>query len=477
MFRDLFRGRPAWRMTRQSGTVTGEANGLTIAPPSALSGALAAVCAVGALACAQNAVAEHLYDAVRAALRKNPEVLAAAAGARAAGASYDQAGGGRYPSIDLRVGAGKEESDNVALRSAGIGTRTLTRQESSLTLRQNVFDGAQVSSEVERQNFRLESSRSRLRETGEIIALRTAEAYLDALRDQGLVRLAEDNVLRHEELLDKTQLRFKSGVGQRADVEQAAARVALARSGLASARGAAEDSAARYQRVVGRAASGLTDPPAPLRRPPPSLAVAKSMASEASYGILSARAEVGAAQAGVRATRADLLPRVDVELSANRLRDADGLPGPNNDNLAMLVMRYNLFRGGADDARIREAIERETIAMETLINAERATEESVARAWAALVAARERIAPLEAHARASEQVQLAYRDQFELGRRSLLDLVNAQNELFQARSSLLSGRSAERVNEYRVLAAIGVLVSALGLEEEVSRLDPGPKDK
>jgi adhesin transport system outer membrane protein len=450
---------------------------LAIASLNALSNALVAACAVGALACARDAGAEHLYDAVRAALRKNPEVLAAAAGARAAGAAYDQAGGGRYPTVDLRYGAGREESDNVALRSAGIDSRTLTRQEGSLTLRQNVFDGAQTRSEMERQNFRLESARSRLRETGDIIALRTAEAYLDALRDQGLVRLGEDNVLRHEDLLEKTQLRFKSGVGQRADVEQAAARVALARSGLASARGAAEDSAARYQRVVGQVPSGLSEPPAPLRHPPPTLDAAKAIASDSSYGIQSARAELSAAQAGVRSTRADMLPRVDVELIANRLRDIDGLPGPNYDNQAMLVMRYNLFRGGIDDARIREAMERETIAMETVINAQRATEESVARAWAAMVVARERIAPLEAHARASEQVQRAYRDQFELGRRSLLDLVNAQNELFQASSALLAGRSAERVTEYRVLAAIGVLVRALGLEEEMEQMDPGPKNR
>jgi len=363
------------------------------------------------------------------------------------------------------------------LRSGGQGTRTLNRQEGSLTLRQNVFDGAQVRSEMERQSFRLDSSRYRLNETGETVALRVVETYLEALRDEGLVVLAEENVARHENLLEKTQFRFKSGVGQRADAEQAAARVALARSSLVSARGAAEDSAARYNRVVGRYPSGLAEPPAPAKYLPPSVGRAQADAVENAYGVHAARAELGAAQAGVRSVRADLLPRVDVELSANRNRDLDGIPGPQHDNMAMLVMRYNLFRGGADQARIREAMERETVALETYNNALHSTEESVARTWAAQLAARERIAPLEAHARATAQVLEAYRSQFELGRRSLLDLVNAENELFQARSALHSGRTAALVAEYRVLAAVGGLVRALGLTEEIAQLDPGPRDR
>src|SRR4029079_833492 len=105
------------------------------------------------------------------------------------------------------------------------------------------------------------------------------------------------------------------------------------------------------------------------------------------------------------------------------------------------------------------------------------TEESVARTWAAMQSARDRIAPLEAHARATEQVLQAYRSQFELGRRTLLDLVNAENELFQARSNLQTGRTSAQIAEYRVLAAVGGLVRALGLTEEIAKLDPGPRDR
>lgn len=429
--------------------------------------------AVGAAVCAA-AAAERLPDAVRDALSRHPDVLGAAANARAAVEGYEQAAAGRFPTLDLRMGSGRETSDNSILSSAGIRSRTLTRQEASLTLRQNLFDGSQVRSEMERQNFRVDSARSRLSETADAVALRVAEAYLDTLRDQGLVRLAEENVARHEDLLEKTRLRFKSGVGQRADVEQAEARVALARSSLVGARGAVEDSAARYLRVVGRAPAGLVEPAAP-KSLPPSLDSAKAEGAGNNYGVKAARSELSAAKVSVRSVQADLLPRVDLELSASRNRDLDGIIGPNNDNQAMLVMRYNLFRGGADQSRIREALERETAALEAVNNAQQTVEESVARAWAALATARDRISPLEAHVHAGARVLQAYRDQFELGRRTLLDLVNAENELYQARSSLLSGRMAERASEYRLLNAMGILVRALGLADEVAQLDPRSK--
>ena len=260
-------------------------------------------------------------------------------------------------------------------------------------------------------------------------------------------------------------------MGQRADVEQAAARLALARSSLVNLQGSQQDSAARYRRVVGRLPLALEPPVSPGNAVPASLDTAQGVAAGNSYSLKAAQTDLSATQATVRATRADLAPRVDVELSANHNRDIDGISGPNNDASAMLVMRYNLFRGGADQARVKEAMERETGAMEAVRNAQQATEESVARAWHALVAARDRLAYLESHVRAIEQVLGAYQSQFELGRRTLLDVLNTENELFQARSNLATGRAALRLSEYRVLAATSALVSALGLSDELTKLD------
>jgi len=215
---------------------------------------------------------------------------------------------------------------------------------------------------------------------------------------------------------------------------------------------------------------GLILPDPPERQIPPTLSEAQQIGRDNSHSLRAARAEVSGAQATVRTARADLLPRLDVELAANRNRDLDGIPGQNNDLSAMLVMRYNLFRGGTDQARIREARERETVAAENANNIVEFTDENVARGWAARATARNRLASLESHVKASEQVLESYRYQFELGRRSLLDLVNAESELFQSRAALTSGRIAMRNSEFRLLAAMGVLVKGLGLTDELLKL-------
>jgi len=417
------------------------------------------------------AAAQRLQDAVQTALRRNPEVLGAAANLRAANEAYAAASAGLFPVVDLRVGSGREETDSLATRAAtGGGTRTLNRQEANLTLRQNIYDGQQVRSEMDSQKYRVESTHSRLAETAEQIAFRVTEIYLDALRDAEIVRLATDNVRNHEQLLEKTRWRFSSGVGQRADVEQASARLALASAQLEASRGNAEDTMARYQRVVGRLPQGLVMPASPERQIPATLPEAQKLGRDNSYGLQAAQADVNSAQATIRTVRSELFPRVDVELAANRNRDTDGIPAQNNDLSAMLVMRYNLYRGGGDQARVRQARERETAAAENANNITEFTDESVARSWVARNTARNRLAPLESHVRASEQVLEAYRSQFELGRRSLLDLVNAENELFQSRAALSSGRIAARSSEFRLLAAMGLLVKSLGLSDELLKL-------
>lgn len=423
-----------------------------------------AVLMLAILGHAELASAQRLQDAVQTVLRRNPEVQAAAANLRAARERYTQAGAGLLPTVDLRVGTGREETESIATRNV---PRALTRQEAGLTLRQNVYDGQQVRSDMERQNFQVESSTARLAETAEQIAFRVTEIYLDALRDAELVQLAADNVRRHEEVLEKTRFRLSSGVGQGADVEQASGRLALARATLETARGNAEDTAARYQRLVGQAPKSLLMPESPQRLIPPALAEAQQLGRDNSNSLRAAQAEVGTAQATIRAVRADLLPRLDVELAANRNRDLDGVPGASNDLSAMLVMRYNLFRGGADQSRVREARERETAAAASASNITEFTDESVARSWAARAAARNRLDPLENHVRASERVLDAYRAQFELGRRSVLDLVNAENELFQSRAALSSGRIAVRSSEFRLLAAMAMLVRSLGLGDDL----------
>jgi adhesin transport system outer membrane protein len=175
------------------------------------------------------------------------------------------------------------------------------------------------------------------------------------------------------------------------------------------------------------------------------------------------RDDLDAAKAAVANARSRLAPIVDLELAKNNNRDMGGSPGVNNSTSAMLVMRYNLFRGGNDEAKIRETMERETGAQEALNNARRAIEEEVSRAWASMVAARDALRYYELHVKMTEEVLEAFRSQFDIGKRTMLDLMNSENELFQAKSNLTSGQYSLLLAQHRLLSGIGGLTKILGL--------------
>lgn len=172
-----------------------------------------------------------------------------------------------------------------------------------------------------------------------------------------------------------------------------------------------------------------------------------------------------AAREGEKLARTRFSPTLNLEGSLSRNRNLDGSRGPNSDTSLMMVMNYNLFRGGSDEARVLEAGARLTAAMETERNISRTIEEEVGRAWVALNAARASLRYLEEHVKRTGEVRSAYQAQFDIGRRTMLDLMNAENELFQARSSLATGRYAVLQGEYRLVAAMGGLLKVLELEK------------
>jgi adhesin transport system outer membrane protein len=157
------------------------------------------------------------------------------------------------------------------------------------------------------------------------------------------------------------------------------------------------------------------------------------------------------------------MPRVTIEAGASRNRDIDGIAGPNEDLFAMLRLRYIFFRGFGDSARVRETEARIDEALATLARVRVDVERDVRLAWDALVSDRQRLPQLDRYAQASADVAEAYRLQFQLGQRSLLDVLNAENERYNAVSNYVGARAGAATNELRLLASQGRLVEALGV--------------
>jgi outer membrane protein, adhesin transport system len=416
-------------------------------------------CRLAALLLAAQAAAagaQTLSSAVREALERNPEVGAAAANVRAAEAQVAQARSGYFPTLDVTASGGKEQIDNPGLRAQGLGNRSLSRDDVTVTARQMLFDGFSTSQKTTQQEWRLDAAKARLGEAVEDVAGRTVEAYLEVLRSMQLLDLARTNEQAHTLTLEKTQQRLQQKVGSQADVHQSQARLAVARSQVVQREGSVRDAEARFVRLLGHVPRS---PQSPASRPPLPATEAQAV-EEAINGnptVKAALSDVDAATAGIDAARAAYMPRLDLELTGAKRHNTDGINGGSSEGSALVVFRYNAFRGGADQAVVREQTERRETAREGLENARRAVGEAAVRAWVALESARSALPYLTQHVSSTAEVLLAYRAQFELGRRTLLDLLNAENELFQARSNLATGDYAILLAEYRLLQVMGGL--------------------
>lgn len=412
-------------------------------------------------AAAADATAQSLAESVRGALESNPEVDIVKTNRRAIDQELRQARAGYLPSLDLRTAAGPEWSDNNTTRANEGGSDTKFRTEAQLTLSQMLFDGFATRSEVERQQARIDSASYRVEEAAEFTALNAIEAHLDILRNQEIVRFNEQNIAQHERILGQVRDLERAGRGDIADVVQTESRLARAFDTLAVSRGSLADAIARYQRVVGSRPGLLEDAEAPNGALPPSTEDAASLASINSPTVLIAAADVDVAAAEIRASRSGFYPRVDLELGGGLNRNIDGAQGRDNDLSGLLVMRYNLYRGGADMALEREAFHRSNEARARLNNTRRLAEQEARVSYNALDTARARTEALTAKAEAQRRTRDAYAQQFEIGQRQLLDLLDAENELFLNRVELTTAVYTERFATYRVLAVVGDLLDTL----------------
>jgi len=420
-----------------------------------------------------------IEEAISTTLATNPEIGAVRSNRQAIQEELRQARGLYLPQLDARGAYGYEFTDSPATRTrngridgegGGVG---MQRFESGLVLQQLIFDGFATDGEVERQLGRVDSARYRIFDTAEAVALDAVEAYLDVRRAQRIVELGQENVRAHEEILALVQSRATQGLGTTADTEQARARVAAAKASLARSNGRLNDAMARYLAVVGIPPENLQPADAPELELPSNVDEAVQAALDKAPSIQAAEADIETAQATTKVADAAFYPEVNVEVSAGWNKNLDGTRGVNRDLQALVVGNYNLYRGGIDTARKRETVARLAEARDVLDQTRREVEEQVRLSWSGLNAARERRVALADQVTAIERVLRAYQDQFRLGQRTLLDLLDIQNELFVTQTGLATEETTVKFGVYRTLASMGVLLESTGVVAPAGAAAPG----
>ncbi|MFV0475180.1 MAG: TolC family outer membrane protein [Pikeienuella sp.] len=412
------------------------------------------------------ASAMDLVEAVRLVVETHPEINKASSNKQAIEFELDQARGRYLPSVDLEVRGGVGARDGSSSSARDAEHNPLFGAEGRATLTQMVFDGGAVDSDVEMQGYRIDGAASRVRERSEFLGLEGARVYIDFLRVQSLVGLAEDNLSYHRGKLAEIRQGADSGVLSEADLQQARERVLSAENSLTLAQLDLENGRIAFIDVVGMPPEGLGDPAALNHLLPASLEAALGDARQANPRIDFAQSDIGASEAMYRGSNAPFLPQVSLEAYARTGKDVAFEHGTNREAWAGVVVRYNL-NGGIDTANRQEQLRRVSESRSALHEQVRFVEKEVRISWAQLESERRRLPLLESELASSRRLLDLYQREFDVGQRTLLDLLNTRNAVYQAEIDLASGRYVELYAQYRVLGSMGTLLASLGVQPPV----------
>lgn len=407
-----------------------------------------------------------LGQAVQVGISTNPEYGTVAANRRATDEELAQGRSLYLPSVDLRGDTGFEHTDDPGTRG-GLDPddeENLYRYEIGLTLTQLLFDGFESYYEVERQKARVQSAADRVRETEELVGLAIVESYLEVLRQRQLLFIARQNVQEHIDIMSLIESGVTGGRSTQADLAQIQARLAQARATEANTLQSLRNAEAAYRREVGQAPGDLRLPTVPFNQLAGDVEaeVEQALAMSPTLDIFASDIEVAYAES--EQTKSTFYPQLDFQLNTRQGDDLGGVEGRDTSASALVVLNWNLYRGGQDTARAREFIHRHQQSKEERTEAARTLENDVRQTWASMIASGERAKQFSKQADANVQVVNAYKDQFNINRRTLLDVLDAQNELFVSRSNTIDAEFVEMIGAYRLLALKGKLLPALGVE-------------
>ncbi len=402
---------------------------------------------------------ETLEAAVQNVLETHPEIKAASYGRQARDWEVVQARGDYWPTLDASASWGYMKQDKPELEDDDSWPK-----QSKVSLRQNVYRGGANIADVNRQKARVKSQAYIVQGTSESLALRTTRVYLNVLRNMRLHELAKENLLNHERIADQVELRLESGVDAKAEMEQVLGRLALAKSNIAVTTANLHDAITDYQAVVGRLPGNLVELKPLDVNFSADLYDAEQLALKRHPIVRSAEADLEAREAQYNISKNRLAPSVDLSVDYNWDKDVWPIDDQRNYFSASATVSMNLFAGGRDRGRIKETLYLLKEAEEILQNARRETAQSLRLSWEANRSTRERVVYLEEYAQAAEATAEVFGTQWNIGRRTMFDLLDTQAEAINAKADLTRARYDLMYSEYRILNSMGMLVHSLGLE-------------
>jgi len=415
----------------------------------------------------------RLSDALALAYTYNPELEAQRAKVRQADDVVAEARGGWRPSVN---GSASYGVSNFSGTQLGVipRTETLTPLDGRASVSQPVITGGQAYAQVQRAIAQVRAARADLLNAEQQVLLAAATAYMDVVRDVIALRLHEEDVTILSKQRDATKAQLDAGAATKTDLQEVEVRIAGAQADLALAQSQLTQSRNSFERIIGRPAETLEEIP-PMPALPASLDQAMALALRLAPRIQAAQANDKAAQYGIDNAEGAMLPHASIVAQYDYVQGSLASPfGINSKGgtLSLLgQLSVPLYQGGADTARLREAKEAKAQAHLSIADSDQATRQTTKDGWAAFHAALTAVGYNEHRVTASEQALDGVIQQQHQGERSILDILNAEQERLAAQIALAGSRHDMVVTSYQLLSAVGEL-TAKWLNLKVKIYDP-----
>lgn len=405
-------------------------------------------------------------EAMIQAYQSNPTLRAQRASLRATDEGVPQALSGYRPTVQILGDAGY----TVQGGSDTNGTDTGTDYGGRLRVTQNLYTGGGTVADVKRAENTVKAERARLADTEQLVLLNAVQAYMNAFRDEAVLKLNINNERVLNRQLEATRDRFNVGEVTRTDVSQAEARVASATADRIQAEGNVQISRGIYEQVIGSVPTSLSKP-APVSGLPQTRKDTIAIADQNNPAVLAAQFDERAAKDNVTLARSDLLPKVDLVGQGGRSRN-DGISDLTRDSASIMAqLTVPLYQRGAVSSRVREAKQLAGRNRLRLIEAQRSATEDANNAWESLATARARIRSIGAAVRANRIALEGVRQEALVGSRTVLDVLDAEQELLDSQVNLVVAERDEIVAQYQLMSALGRL-TAQSLDLKTDYYDP-----
>ena len=405
------------------------------------------------------------FDSVTTALEYSPRLNILQTNQEAILYELDRAKGNFYPQVDVTFGYGAEAHSDIYTRARGIEHNFYDRLEANIRLSQLLYDGDEVGSQVAIEESKLVSAGHRVVDNAESIALDAILAHMEVYRQRELVSLADMNVNDHFKILEQLKQRQEAGAGSIADVDQTQSRLARTNASRSEVQEKLRVAEANYLRIVGKLAGDVEMVQIPADLMPKTLDDAIAQTMKNNPKVLALDANIEEADNRIDLSNSSFYPKIYADLISDYQDNVESSETYEHNNRAMLNVRWNIFDGYYDVNDRKAAIARKMQAIATRDDQNDRVVEEARVTWAALETARKQVVNFGDAVNYSQKTLDSYLKQFNVGQRTLLDVLDARNELFQNSVLLITAKVNEIAAAERLLTLSGLLLESLKIDD------------